>query len=439
MKINFVLSVLFLRISSKTPISISSFLRQLPENRLKNATKIFFSLIITFHFPVFLELLHFCSILFRPSNGQINSSDRSIGSIVSFSCDIGFVLASNATRKCQSNTIWSRSNPNCEGIFFLSFGGWNWFFEETETDIDRPFDRFHTTITFSYTPRTFPQHDILVLLRHIQFKRAPTHIPKSCKLTQFFQFFSMRYQTLNINCNFLPSFLRRAVCWTFAACCQCLLISRLVDTPTIWLHNNESRCKLSLDVMTRPISISDFLIDIHSGMHSLTPDHADPGIHTHAHTHSSRFSRSGIAPTRTLTHTPAPRRLWHTLTHTHSPRRLWHTHTHSPAISACSLTRRFMHAPTPAPLQAWLLLLPNSNSLFRRADPDTRPHAHSLTLSSWLCHTLTHPRSHTLSHRLWHTLTRTLMHTVTLPLTLCTHPRTPYIKAQKIVSNGSVV
>lgn len=58
---------------------------------------------------------NFCTHLVPPLNGQMNSSDRTIGSTVSFSCSIGFVLSSNETRICQQNHNWSRLTPSCEG------------------------------------------------------------------------------------------------------------------------------------------------------------------------------------------------------------------------------------------------------------------------------------------------------------------------------------
>ena len=65
-----------------------------------------------------------CPALMNPNNGVItftpgaDNSNIGLGSVVSYSCNLGYVLVGQTTRVCQSSGttgVWSGSQPTCEG------------------------------------------------------------------------------------------------------------------------------------------------------------------------------------------------------------------------------------------------------------------------------------------------------------------------------------
>ncbi len=55
-----------------------------------------------------------CGSLTDPENGQVNtSSGTTIGSTASYSCNNGYTLNGDNTRTCESNGVWSNSQPSC--------------------------------------------------------------------------------------------------------------------------------------------------------------------------------------------------------------------------------------------------------------------------------------------------------------------------------------
>ena len=49
------------------------------------------------------------------TNGMFSYSDPTlgVGSVVTYSCDIGYTLNGGSTRTCQSDGTWSGSAPTC--------------------------------------------------------------------------------------------------------------------------------------------------------------------------------------------------------------------------------------------------------------------------------------------------------------------------------------
>lgn len=58
-----------------------------------------------------------CSRLDAPPNGSLTyTNNQSIGSLALYSCEKGFQLSGNETRKCLKSNIWSGVSPVCEKI-----------------------------------------------------------------------------------------------------------------------------------------------------------------------------------------------------------------------------------------------------------------------------------------------------------------------------------
>ena len=51
-----------------------------------------------------------------PDNGQAHGDIYTYTSIVTFSCDIGYILSDNYGIECQSNGQWNASNPTCDPV-----------------------------------------------------------------------------------------------------------------------------------------------------------------------------------------------------------------------------------------------------------------------------------------------------------------------------------
>ena len=48
-----------------------------------------------------------------PTNGKKNSTNYKYGSVISFSCDVGYNLVGSQTRTCQTNGKWTGTQPTC--------------------------------------------------------------------------------------------------------------------------------------------------------------------------------------------------------------------------------------------------------------------------------------------------------------------------------------
>ena len=57
-----------------------------------------------------------CSNPGVPDNGQAHGEIYNYTSIVTFSCDIGYILSDNYGIECQSNGQWNASNPTCDTV-----------------------------------------------------------------------------------------------------------------------------------------------------------------------------------------------------------------------------------------------------------------------------------------------------------------------------------
>ena len=57
------------------------------------------------------------------TKGTISYSDPTlgVGSVATFSCDLGYILNEGSTRTCQSAGSWSESAPTCEGEVLVTW------------------------------------------------------------------------------------------------------------------------------------------------------------------------------------------------------------------------------------------------------------------------------------------------------------------------------
>ena len=54
-----------------------------------------------------------CPVLGDLTNGSVDYSARTVGSIASYTCNAGFTLEGSASRKCKQNGKWKASEPSC--------------------------------------------------------------------------------------------------------------------------------------------------------------------------------------------------------------------------------------------------------------------------------------------------------------------------------------
>ena len=57
-----------------------------------------------------------CGSLTAPLNGFIDIEETTLGSVVSYSCQRGYILSNDESRVCQSTGVWSGEEPICEGL-----------------------------------------------------------------------------------------------------------------------------------------------------------------------------------------------------------------------------------------------------------------------------------------------------------------------------------
>eukprot|EP00118_Oscarella_pearsei_P017399 m.171984 g.171984 ORF g.171984 m.171984 type:complete len:227 (+) comp39076_c0_seq2:1-681(+) len=60
---------------------------------------------------------NFCPSVVIPTNGSSNSTERSIGTTVGFSCDPGYEVQGSSIRECLEGSLWSGSDTSCQLIF----------------------------------------------------------------------------------------------------------------------------------------------------------------------------------------------------------------------------------------------------------------------------------------------------------------------------------
>lgn len=73
---------------------------------------------------VCLHLTVSCGDPGQISNGKRHGDTFTVGSSVTYTCDLGFIIKNGAAqRRCQANGVWSGSAPKCIqlGEFLLSF------------------------------------------------------------------------------------------------------------------------------------------------------------------------------------------------------------------------------------------------------------------------------------------------------------------------------
>ena len=71
-------------------------------------------------------LLVGCAMLTAPTNGMVNCSlgadgVATDGDTCSYTCNTGYMLIGNAIRTCESDGMWSGTEPTCVGKFLSDF------------------------------------------------------------------------------------------------------------------------------------------------------------------------------------------------------------------------------------------------------------------------------------------------------------------------------
>ena len=54
-----------------------------------------------------------CPSLFDPANGEVQASDQSFGHVATYSCNEGYALIGDNSRRCQASARWSGEEPEC--------------------------------------------------------------------------------------------------------------------------------------------------------------------------------------------------------------------------------------------------------------------------------------------------------------------------------------
>ena len=54
-----------------------------------------------------------CDTLAPPANGSVTIRGRGVGSMASYSCNVGFTLSERSTRECRDDGNWSGQAPSC--------------------------------------------------------------------------------------------------------------------------------------------------------------------------------------------------------------------------------------------------------------------------------------------------------------------------------------
>lgn len=54
-----------------------------------------------------------CGSLDSPDNGQVTFTSTTFRSVATYSCNVGFELVGETTRRCQANRQWSGTAPIC--------------------------------------------------------------------------------------------------------------------------------------------------------------------------------------------------------------------------------------------------------------------------------------------------------------------------------------
>ena len=57
-----------------------------------------------------------CSVLPDIRFGSVSLTGTGFGSVATYVCDAGYILAGSLTRTCQASGEWSGEEPTCEGV-----------------------------------------------------------------------------------------------------------------------------------------------------------------------------------------------------------------------------------------------------------------------------------------------------------------------------------
>ncbi len=62
-----------------------------------------------------------CPDLVSPPNGVVMMTNRSVGSVAEYSCDVGFQLIGMEQRTCLQNGTWTDIDPTCVGKGYIYY------------------------------------------------------------------------------------------------------------------------------------------------------------------------------------------------------------------------------------------------------------------------------------------------------------------------------
>ena len=75
---------------------------------------------LLFNSYVFTQIGVVCPIPSSPANGQVSGEGNRYGDTVNYTCNNGYMLRGNPSRKCQADGSWSGENPCCERKLLLN-------------------------------------------------------------------------------------------------------------------------------------------------------------------------------------------------------------------------------------------------------------------------------------------------------------------------------
>ena len=71
----------------------------------------------SFYFPLFFTAVD-CGGLVSPANGVVSTpAGTTFPAEATYSCNEGYVLSSDATRKCEASKKWSGTSPSCNSSY----------------------------------------------------------------------------------------------------------------------------------------------------------------------------------------------------------------------------------------------------------------------------------------------------------------------------------
>ena len=96
----------------KAPVSVYIMVNGVGKLQLVNVSDCL--LVLLSEHNSILSLAARCPELDDPAYGSVDDGDNSVGTKAVYTCNKGFKLNGDSTRKCQENCEWSGKPPTCE-------------------------------------------------------------------------------------------------------------------------------------------------------------------------------------------------------------------------------------------------------------------------------------------------------------------------------------